>query len=415
MKRSIAIIAAVVRNLTANTWRTVLTLLGIVISVAAIMIVITLGESVRAYVLHQVESYGTQAIQVEIKVPSTEHMSISNAAGLAMGVQITTLTVKDMAAIAKLPQVKAVSAGLITQTLATLNNTTINATLLGVSSSTPQVDKNTVVEDGSFFTLNEERGVSNVVVLGSGVREDLFGQRPAVGRTVKIKGQSYRVIGVLKKRGAMLGFSFDDVIYMPITTLQRKVMGVDYLQYITVLARDGIPAQNVADDITTLLQLRHKTHDGDDDFGVTTMKTAQETLQTVFTSITALLMLLAAVSLLVGGVGIMNVMLMAVQERMREIGLRKAVGARSGDIMRQFLMEAVLISLFGSLIGVTIGSIALFAVRFIIMEKGLDVPIVVTWFAPTVGIGFSMIAGVVFGLVPARRAARITPMDAMRR
>ena len=121
-------------------------------------------------------------------------------------------------------------------------------------------------------------------------------------------------------------------------------------------------------------------------------------------------------ALLVGGVGIMNVMLMAAQECIREIGLRKAVGARSGNIMRQFLMEAVLISLFGSLIGVTIGIITLFAVRFIIiMEKGLDVPIVVTWFAPTVGTGFSMIAGVVFSLVPARRVARIAPIDAMRR
>lgn len=415
MKDIITIARLVVKSLTANIWRTVLTLSGIVISVAAIIVVITLGESVKEYVLREVEAFGTQTIQVEIKVPSTDHMSMSNAAGIAMGVQITTLTSDDARAIQKLPGVAQITEGLMGQEVVSVRGTSTATILMGASSTMPIVDANVKIAKGVFFSERDDRSGARVVVLGSGIAEDLFDGAQAVGETIKIKGQSYRVVGALAERGAVLGFSFDDMIYLPSHTLQNKIMGIDYIQYVTVRVGGDSSVDNVAGDIVALLQMRHDTSGDDDDFGVTTMKEAQETLESVFTSITALLILLAAVSLLVGGVGIMNVMLVAVQERMREIGLRKALGAREKDITRQFLTEAVVISLLGSFVGIVLGVVVVFGAGWMIAQKGLDVPVVITWLAPVIGVGFSAVAGIVFGFVPARRAAQISPIEAIRR
>ncbi len=415
MNNITTIVQLVFGSLRASWWRTVLTLLGIVISVAAIIVVITLGESVRQYVLSQVEAYGADTIQVEIKVPSADHLSTSNAAGIAMGVQITTLTSDDARAIAKLPGVKVITEGLMGQGVVSARGESVTALIMGTSPAMPEVDTQFEIAQGAFFDIAHERAAARVAVLGSEVVEDLFGNAQAIGEKIKIKGQIFRVVGVLAERGAMLGMSLDEMVYLPTHTLQTKVMGVEHIQYVTVKVANPEQVDDIAQSIITVLQMRHGTSGDDDDFGVTTMKEMIGTMESVFTSVTALLILLSAISLLVGGVGIMNVMLVAVAERVREIGLRKALGATRRDIAGQFLVEAVIISVLGALVGVALGALVVWGVSVVIASKGLEVAVAFGWFAPTIGVGFSVIAGVLFGLIPARRAGKISPMEAIRK
>lgn len=413
-RRIINFLRLLSHSLTAHPGRTFLTLLGIVMSVAAIMIVVTLGDAVKQYVLDEIRAFGSQTVQVEVKVPATEHMSSENASGQVMGVQITTLTVDDATAIAQLPTVEAYSVGLIGQEKVQYDGEATRALLLSGTAATPRVDEQVVIADGAFFTADDEQRMARVVVLGSAVAEELFGARRAVGERIRIAGQSYTVVGVLAERGATFGFSFDDIIYVPASVMQKQILGVDYVQYITVRARAGADPEAVAQDITALLRLRHGTDGTDDDFAVATIAQAEGIFADVLGSVSLLLGLLAAVSLLVGGVGIMNVMLVAVEERMREIGLRRAVGARAADVQAQFLAEAVVIALIGALIGMMLGAVVIVIADWGVAKAGFDIPIGFSLRAPAIGVGFSLAAGLIFGFYPARRAAAIMPMAALR-
>ncbi len=403
------------QSLRSNIGRTVLTLSGILISTASIMLVVSLGQSVKKYILDEIDAFGTQTIQVEIKVPSTEHISAGNMSGIAMGVKITTLTPADARQIAKLPAVEVVAEGLMTQETVKSDRAAKTAVLLGTSSTMPRLDGKLKLVRGSFFDSRQERDTLPVAVLGNKVARDLFGTVEAVGEKIKIKGKVFRVVGVLSPRGMMMGLSFDDIVYLPVTTLREKIMGVDYLQFITVLARSDASAEKVAGDIVALLRQRHGTSGPDDDFGVTTMKEMREMTADVLRSVTALLFLLAAVSLLVGAVGIMNVMLVAVEERKKEIGLRKAVGATRLSIGRQFLAEAVVLAGTGAVLGSLFGLIAIYVLREFLRQKGIDIPLEPTWAAVLAAVVTSSAAGVVFGAVPAYRAAKVSPMEAIRR
>lgn len=404
------------KTIRSHKARTALALLGVVIGVFAIVVVTSLGEGVKGYILGQVESFGTDLIQVEVKIPNTTSMSNENATSRAQGTQITTLTVEDGEAIAKLPNVAAVYAGTIGQERATYGSIGKRISLFGTGSRVAEIDANLKLESGRFFTESEDESLAQVAVLGSDTKETFFGQSDAVGESITLKGNKYRVIGVLEPRGAVAFLNFDTFTYVPVRTLQKKLLGVDYVQFISVKMTDPAKEARTVADIVALLRDRHDIDDPDkDDFSVTSTKEAQKTFSDVLGSLSILLLALTSISLVVGGVGIMNVMYVSVSERTSEIGLRKAVGATSGSILWQFLFEALIITLLGGLIGIALGMILTIALSALFASFGFVLPLSFSFQSFLLGAGFSMLVGLIFGIAPAYRASQLTPMEALRR
>jgi putative ABC transport system permease protein len=405
-----------VRTIRTHKTRTALALLGVVIGVFAVVVVTSLGEGVKGFVLEQTESFGSNLIQVEVKIPSTGTFSSENSTSRAQGTQITTLTVKDGEAIAKLPNIAAVYAGTIGQERATYGSIGKRISLFGTGADVPLVDENAKLESGRFFTREEDESLARVVVLGSETKDTFFGGGNALGESITLKGEKYRVIGVLASRGTAAFFNLDTFTYVPVQTLQKKILGVDYVQFVSVKMKDqGREAETVAD-IVALLRKRHDIDNPDkDDFSVTSTKEAQKTLESVLGSISLLLLALTSISLVVGGVGIMNVMYVSVSERTSEIGLRKAVGATSRSILQQFLFEALIITLLGGLLGILLGMLLTVGLGVLFQALGFALPLHFSLRSFLFGAGFSMAVGIIFGLAPAYRAAKLTPMEALRK
>jgi len=414
----------------SNKVRTFLTLLGIVIGVTSIMIIFSAGQAVHGLLYDQIASFGTNIIETEIKVPTDKQKSgtsgeISSGLSLAMGTQITTLTLDDMDKIDKLPNIVASYGAILGQDQITFADQRKIITLFGANASFINIDQSKIGE-GRFFTDDEDRALSKVAVIGAKVKTDLFGDSTAVGQQVKIGKLKYDVVGVMKSRGASAGgLDFDSYVYLPIRTMQKRVLGINHLMYMVHQVKDTSQADITAQEITGILRDDHHiTPDIDpatgqattnkDDFRITTMAEMLKTLSTVTNALTILLLAIVAISLLVGGIGVMNIMYVIVSERTSEIGLRKAVGARYGDIMRQFLAESVLITFFASLIGIILGVGISFLVAVGAQSQKIDWTFSMPPQAFIVALAFSMICGILFGLLPARKAARLDPIVALR-
>lgn len=410
------------RNLQANTVRTFVTLIGIVISIAAIIIVVSAGDSVKEYVLSEVGSFGSDVIQVEVRVPSGapgQNRSTDAIAGIG---SITTMTIKDAERIAKLENVETYYASIIGQGLAQYKAERKQAMIWGATPDVTVVDPQVKIDKGVFYTGGDEKGAERKVVLGSDIKETLFGNRDAVGRSVNIKGQNYIVSGVLEERGSSFGFSFDEMMYMPVRTLQQNILGVDHVAAITVKVKDDpstssgqAKMEETVEQIKHILRDRHDIDDPDyDDFEVMSIQEAQDLVAEVFGAVNILLLAVASISLLVGGVGIMNVMFVSLEERTTEIGLRKALGARNGDILKQFLLESVVIALIGGAMGMILGTALLtLGIRIagnfgFALSTGLSIETIL------IAVFFSVGTGILFGVYPARRAAQVPPVVAMR-
>ncbi len=405
-----------IRTIRTHRARTALALLGVVIGVFAVVVVTALGEGVKSYILGQVESFGSNLIQIEVKIPNTTAMSSENASGRALGTQITTLTTKDGEAIEKIANVDAVYAGTIGQERATYGSVGKRISLFGTGPDVALVDQNLKLASGRFFTDQEDASLAQVAVLGSDIKETFFGSSDAVGQYISLRGEKYRVIGVLESRGAVAFLNFDTFTYVPVQTLQKKLLGVNYVQFISVKMKDAAREVETVADIVAVLRKRHDISDPDkDDFSVTSTKETQETFSEVLGSLTILLLALTSISLVVGGVGIMNVMYVSVSERTSEIGLRKAVGATSRSILQQFLFEALIITLLGGIIGILLGILLTLALGYIFAFFGFPLPLSFSFQSFLLGIGFSTSVGIIFGLAPAYRASELTPMEALRR
>lgn len=416
MKQFFLSIKLALRNLRTNKGRTVLTLIGVVIGIMSVIVVNSSGEGVKKYIMGQFDSYGNDIIQIETKVPSTSATSSENAMGQAQGIQITTLKNSDGEEIKKLPNVSGYAAGTMGQEIASYKGENKRAMLFGNGADYPLIDTGVKVSEGTFYTDSEDNSLAQVIVIGQDIKEALFKNENPIGKDVKIKGLNFRVIGVLEKRGTVAFFNYDELIYLPVKTLEKKILGIDYVRYITVKVKDVSKIDVTAADVTDLLKRLHRTPKPEqEDFLVMTMQEAQKIIDDVFNVITILLLALTSISLIVGGVGIMNVMYVAVVERTFEIGLRKAVGAKAKDILRQFLFEAIILTSLGGIVGIILGFLINLAFSYIFSLLGFALKLSLTLNSVLLGVGFSMVTGIIFGYYPAWKASKLSPIEALRK
>ncbi len=411
----------------ANKVRTGLTVLGMVIGISSVIVVFSAGEGINSLILGQVESFGgSDMIETEIKIPSTKKGSSSEieaGVNMTMGVQVTTLSLDDMDDIDKLPNIKGSYAGVMGQEQVSYGSEMKKVYLLGTTASYIEIDQ-TEVDYGGFFSEAEDKSLSQVVVLGYKIKEKLFGDSDPIGKSIKIRKKKFRVIGVIKERGAVMTIDFDDFVYVPIRTLQKKIMGIDNVSYMMHQVYDTGLIDETAENIRWTLRENHNISQPDgatswlgapkDDFRVTSMTESMEIMGTVTGAITLLLLVIVAISLVVGGVGIMNIMYVIVSERTSEIGLRKAVGAKYFDIMMQFLFESILITIAGGIVGIIFGVIISLLVSFGANSYGLEWNFNIPLKAYFVALGFSSFFGIIFGIYPARKAAKLEPVEALR-
>ena len=401
--------------LRSNRLRTFLTVLGIVIGISSVIVILSAGQALKGYVIDELNAFGSGIIQVEVKVPSVEHTSSENAVGLAMGVSITTLKESDTEAITSLPNIEKAYSAVMGQAVVSYQGEDKVTYLYGVSADFIDIDASEV-QEGRFFTKEEDEALSPVVVLGSEIKERFFGSEEAVGKYIKIGRRNYKVIGVMAKRGSAMFFNWDELIYLPLRTLQKRVMGIDYITFLVAKMKDPFLDQETKREIEALLRQRHNISNPDkDDFAVTTQEEMQEMLDVILGGVQLLLLVIASISLLVGGIGIMNIMYVSVAERTYEIGLRKAVGASQHDILWQFLWEAVVITLLGGVIGMVLGVIAAIFLTDLAHSYGYNFSFILPWWSLVVAVGFAAAVGLVFGIYPAKKAAALHPIDALRK
>ena len=417
------------QGIRANKVRTGLTVLGIVIGIAAIVTVFSAGEGIRGLITQEIEAFGSDVIISEIKIPSEGGMAeggMETAAGLAGGTEITTMTLDDVEDITALPNVVDGYGAIMNQKRVSYGSERKNATLMGVNASYIDID-NSEIDEGRFFTHSEDRSMAQVAVIGSKIKKELFGQSDAVGQSIRIGGSRFRVVGTIKERGAYAGvMDFDDFIYLPVRTLQERMLGISHIIYMVHQIEDTSKAEQTAAQIRNILRENHDIkapYDSEagrvltskDDFIVMTMDEMMEMVEIVTNAITFLLIALVSISLIVGGVGIMNIMYVIVNERTKEIGLRKAVGARKKDVLTQFLIESTLITLIGCLFGIILGILGSYIIyqgaTSFNLEWNFIVPIKAYWTA----VIFSLICGILFGLYPAKKAADLDPLVALRK
>ncbi len=394
------------RALARNKMRSALTMLGIIIGVSAVIAMVSIGQGAQASVQEQIASVGTNLLFVGA--------GSMNVGGVRSGTGQTssnTLTVEDIDAIRlEIPSVAMATPTVNARSQLVFGNQNWNSSVQGVNEQFPQIRK-WVVQTGEFFTEADVRTASRVVVIGQTIADNLFPGTDPVGQTMRVRELPFRVIGVMARRGQdPQGRDQDDVLLAPFTTVQKKLLAITYVQFAYVSAITPNATYTAQEQITELLRQRHRlAPNQENDFFVRNMTDVAEAADETNRIMTILLGSIASVSLLVGGIGIMNIMLVSVTERTREIGIRMAIGARSSAVRKQFLIESIVLSLTGGVIGILLG-IAI----SIVIPRMLGWPTLVSLTAIIGSVLFSAAVGIFFGYYPARKAASLDPIDALR-
>lgn len=409
------------RGLRANLVRTALTTLGIVIGIATVIVVLSAGAGFRSFINSQVEAFGSNTVTIETRVPPTTKARSSggftqNAGGsqATQAVAITTLKARDIESVKRLPGVANAYGAVIGQKVTSYKGVAKNTFVFGADPARFAIDKG-VLQSGRPYTAAEDLGAAQVAILGSDLASDLFGQQDPLGKTIRVGTYNFTVIGVYERRGSF-GFSNDDQqVFVPLLTAQKKLLGIDYLFFGLAQLRESALADLTAQDMALALRANHHITDPNkDDFVVHTQAQNLETFGKILSGVTFLLIAIAAISLIVGGVGIMNIMYVAVTERIAEIGLKKALGAKNADILREFLIEAVLLTLFGGAAGIVLGGLIGFAIAKIAAAFNFAWQFSLPLSAIFLGLGVAFGLGLLFGVFPARRASKLQPIEALR-
>lgn len=388
----------------ANKLRSLLTMLGIIIGVGAVIAMVSIGMGVRSNIQESIASLGSNMLIV-----SPGSLNRDGPRGAAGSMQ--TLKYDDARAIqSKIKNIDFVSPSVSGSYQVVNGNQNWNTSIQGVTPEYMDIKSLTVVS-GSFITQDNMNRRDRVAVIGATAAENLFDGENPVGRNVRVNNQPFRIIGLLESKGqSSMGQDQDDVMIIPLTTAQERMLGITYVQSISVQVSDAMFMDQVQFDIETLLRQRHKISGGrEDDFHVRNLTSLMETMNQTTAMITLLLGSVAGISLIVGGIGIMNIMMVSVTERTREIGIRKALGATFNNIMMQFLIESVVIGVIGGLIGIVAGCCLSYAIAAV-----GDFTTVITWMPVLVSFTFSVGIGLLFGILPARKAARLDPIEALR-
>ena len=392
-----------VRALGRNKLRTALTMLGMIIGVAAVITMVALGAGAQAAIESQIRNAGTNMITV---FPGSV-----NVGGVKLGDGTSSRLVPDDAkTLRALASAEFVTEGVQSQQQVIYANQNWRTSIVGVNVDYTSI-KSWPMKYGAFFSEQDVESAAKVCTLGVNVATNLFGDDDPTGSSIRIRNHIFRVLGVMNPKGASTsGQNQDDQIFAPYTTVLKKLQGNDYLTYILVGAASADAVRQTADEVIEALHISHKIPEGgDDDFRVQTQEDVVALRTEATNTMTQLLAGIAAVSLLVGGIGIMNIMLVSVTERTREIGLRMAIGARGFDVLLQFLVEAILLSLVGGAIGIALGFGAAAFVKWY-----QDWPTLIQPNAVVVAFGFAGAVGIFFGFYPARKAAALDPIDALR-
>lgn len=410
MKLKYGIQTAIV-GLTTHKSRSALTIVGIVIGITSIILVMSLGQGAQDLILKQLKSMGAKVMEIR---PGREPKGFSDILQMFGD----SLKEKDLTALKRkenVPHAKVVMPLVFGGALATFENETYTLNIYGTGESFMEMYS---VELGAGRNIDEEdvKNKNDVVILGSKVKEKLFNSSDAVGQKIKIKGRNFKVIGTIAKKGQVSMINWDEVALIPWTTAQQYVFGKKYFQHIIVEADSEGTVNQTAEDIKITLRNSHNITDPEkDDFSVGTQVQAVDQVGTILSILTAFLAAVATISLLVGGVGIMNIMLVSVTERTKEIGLRKAIGATNKDILMQFLLEAVMLTVIGGVIGVLLGGLLSYIIAIILTSTlNVDWQFIFPWNAAALGIIVASLVGLIFGIYPANEASKKSPMEALR-
>ncbi len=396
-------------NLNVNKKRSFLTMLGIIIGVGSVIVIMSVGAGAQSLIINEISSFGTNLFGV---IPGAADENGPPAT--VMGITVTTLKLKEVDDLKKIPHVEAVTA--YVRGVGTMNyqNQFTEATFVGVNASLPYVES-IDINHGRFFNTNEVKSMAKVVILGHEVKQKLFDSENPLGKTIKIKKHNFKVIGYLDQIGNVAFENKDTQVYIPVTTAQKIILGINHVSII----RGKIDTTENNDFVikqvkSTLRKNHHITNPDNDDFTVKSLDQALSVVTSITDSLKLFLAGIAAISLLVGGIGIMNIMLVNVAERTKEIGLRKSIGATTNNILIQFLTESATLTLIGGSIGIISGILFSWLIAFGAQTMGYEWEFIINPTSILLGLSVSISVGLIFGSYPAKYAANLEPVEALR-